>query len=108
MRQAGIIAAGGLYALKNNIQRLKEDHNHAQALGSTLLDLDWVKDVVPVDTNIVVAILHDDDKRDAIINKIGEKDVKTMAFGLGMIRFVTHLDVTSAQIDETIGILKSI
>jgi len=108
MRQAGIIAAGGLYALKNNIDRLREDHKHALALESALNELNWVKEVVPVDTNIVVAILNQEDKRDEIINKMAENDVRTMAFGPGMIRFVTHLDISSAQIDQTIQVLKSI
>jgi threonine aldolase len=108
MRQAGIIAAGGLYALKNNVERLKEDHKHARALEAALLELDWVKDVVPVDTNIVVALLHDESKRDIFINRMAEKHVKVMAFGPGMIRFVTHLDISESQIDETIEVIKSI
>jgi threonine aldolase len=108
MRQAGIIAAGGLYALKNNVERLKEDHKHARALETALLDLNWVKDVVPVDTNIVVALLHDESKRDRLINKMAEKQVKVMAFGPGMIRFVTHLDISELQIDETIEVIRSI
>ena len=108
MRQAGIIAAGGLYALKNNVERLKEDHKHARALETALLDLNWVKDVVPVDTNIVVALLHDESKRDTLINKMAEKQVKVMAFGPGMIRFVTHLDISELQIDETIEVIRSI
>lgn len=108
MRQAGIIAAGGLYALKNNVDRLREDHKHARALESTLNSMDWVKEVVPVDTNIVVAVLHDEDQRDVIIGKMTDKEVRTMAFGPGMIRFVTHMDVSSAQIDQTIEVIKSI
>ena len=108
MRQAGIIAAGGLYALKNNVDRLKIDHAHARALESALTELSWVKEVVPVDTNIVVAILNDAEKRDQIINKMAEKGIKTIAFGPGMIRFVTHLDISSDQIDQTIQTLKSI
>ena len=108
MRQAGIIAAGGLYALKNNVERLKEDHLHARALETELSSLNWVKEVVPVDTNIVVAILNDTSKRDVIINKLAEMDVKVMAFGPGMIRFVTHLDISSTDIDETLECLRKI
>lgn len=108
MRQAGIIAAGGLYALKHNIERLTVDHKHARALESELKSLNWVQEVVPVDTNIVVAVLNDGDKRDEIINKMTKKGVRTMAFGPGMIRFVTHLDISSSEIDQTIQVLKSI
>ena len=108
MRQAGIIAAGGLYALKNNVERLKIDHAHAKALESALKELTWVKEVVPVETNIVVAILHDAEKRDLVIVKLAERGIRIMAFGPGMLRFVTHLDVSAEMIDETIQTLKEV
>ena len=108
MRQAGIIAAGGLYALKNNVDKLKEDHLKALQLEIALLEYDWVDSVMPVETNIVVAILKDPTKRDLIISKLAEKDIKIMAFGPGMIRMVTHLDVSLNQIDEVCDSLKKI
>lgn len=108
MRQAGIIAAGGLYALKNNVERLKIDHDHARKLEATLNELDWVESVLPVQTNIVVAILKDANQREAIIERLAERNVRIMAFGPGMLRMVTHLDVTSEQIEETCTILKSL
>ena len=108
MRQAGIIAAGGLYALKHNVERLKIDHNHARKLESTLNELEWVESVLPVQTNIVVAILKDANQREAIIERLAERNVRIMAFGPGMLRMVTHLDVTSEQIEETCTILKSL
>jgi threonine aldolase len=108
MRQAGIIAAGGLYALKNNVSRLKEDHAHAKALESALNELTWVKEVVPADTNIVVAILKDESKRDIVLNELAKKDIKIMAFGPGMLRFVTHLDISGSDIDRTIDVLNKL
>lgn len=108
MRQAGIIAAGGLYALKNNVERLKIDHAHAKALESALKELTWVKEVMPVDTNIVVPILHDASKRDVVIEKLAAHGIRIMAFGPGMLRFVTHLDVSATMIDETIQTLKEL
>ena len=108
MRQAGIIAAGGLYALKNNVERLKEDHANARILESTLKGLGWVKKVIPVDTNIVVAILNDASKRDVVINQLADNNVKIMAFGPGMLRFVTHLDISKSDIDRTVELLKKI
>ena len=107
MRQAGMIAAGGLYALKNNVDRLKIDHQHALQLESCLLQLTWVKTVFPVQTNIVVVVLKDATKRDEIINLLKERNVLAMAFGPGMIRFVTHLDISSNQLDQTLEILES-
>src|SRR5690554_3766165 len=108
MRQAGIIAAGGLYAMKNNIERLKEDHNNAKKLGKALQKLNWVEEVSPVQTNIVVARLSKDINMDKLIAKCAEKDIHFMAFGEQTIRMVTHLDIDSTQIEYTISILNSL
>jgi len=108
MRQAGIIAAGGLYALKNNVDRLKIDHEHARKLEATLNQLDWVESVLPVETNIVVTILKDPNQREAIIERLAERNVRIMPFGPGMLRMVTHLDISSEQIEETCAVLKNI
>ena len=108
MRQAGIIAAGGLYALKHNVDRLAEDHRHAKMLESTLVEQEWVSSVIPVDTNIVVAILEDVSKCDEVIGQLSNQGIKTMAFGPGMIRFVTHLDISSSDIDKTLDVIKKI
>ena len=106
MRQAGIIAAGGLYALKNNVDRLAIDHAHARQLETTLNQLNWVESVLPVQTNIVVAILKDASQRDLIIAQLAEQNIRIMAFGEGMLHLVTHLDVTSGEIDQTCEVLK--
>jgi threonine aldolase len=100
MRQAGIIAAGGLFALKNNVDRLLEDHHHAKMLEATLKDLKWVKSVFSVQTNIVVAVLNEPDKRDEIIATLHKNGIQIMAFGPGMIRMVTHLDVNFSEIQK--------
>lgn len=108
MRQAGIIAAGGLYALKNNVERLKEDHLCAKQLESALSKLSWVKEVVPVETNIVVAILQKPEEQQIILEKLKSKNLLAVAFGFGMIRFVTHLDITNQDIDTCISTLQNI
>jgi len=108
MRQGGIIAAGGLFALKNNISRLKTDHFHAKALEAVIKDLSWAKDVIPVETNIVVAELARPDELPEILQKLKEQGILAMAFGPGMMRMVTHLDITSNDIDKTISKLISI
>ena len=105
MRQAGIIAAGGLYALKNNVDRTIDDHTNAKALEVTFNQLEWVEEVLEVQTNIVVIILKDAHKRDAIIAKMTELGIRTIAFGPGMIRFVTHLDISKSEIDQTISLV---
>ncbi len=108
MRQAGIIAAGGLYALKNNVDRLKVDHFHAKQLEQTLINLPWVAGVMPVETNIVVTFLKDHAKRDIVIAKLAEYGIRIMPFGEGMLRMVTHLDVNEIDIEKTCDTLKKI
>jgi threonine aldolase len=108
MRQAGFIAAAGEYGLRNNVERLKKDHLNALKLEETLNAQNWVKQVVPVMTNIVVAHLVEANRRTEIIEKLAEKGIACMAFGEGMLRFVTHLDVSSTDIEQTIQAIKSI
>ena len=108
MRQAGIIAAGGLYALKNNIPLLKQDHEKAKTLESVLTDLPWVESVLEVQTNIVVATLKDDVNVENTIERLKDKGVLAMAFGGQSIRMVTHLDISFDQLDQVVQVLKSL
>lgn len=108
MRQAGYLAAAGIYALDHNVERMKTDHAHAKALESTLQHLDWVQEIIPVESNIVVPILRNPEERDKKIQQLGEMGIRCVAFGPGMIRFVTHLDISSEQIDYALTCLKKI
>jgi threonine aldolase len=65
----------------------------------------WVKEVLSVETNIVVAILKDASDRDRIIANLNEQNIKVVAFGPGMIRFVTHLDISSSDVEYVCEIL---
>lgn len=105
MRQAGIIAAGGLYALKHNIERLKIDHLNAKAIEHVLFNLNWVKNVVPVETNIVVAELNDPSSLPLIVSRLKDMDILVMPFGPGMIRLVTHMDISQEAMDQTLSAL---
>ncbi|MXV52804.1 threonine aldolase [Pedobacter sp. HMF7647] len=108
MRQAGFLAAAGIYALDNHIDRLKEDHRHAKMLGEVLTGLPFIKSVMPVDTNIVIFELDDTFPAEEFVIKLNEQNVKCNTFGHQMIRFVTHLDVNSEMIDQVINVLKKI
>jgi len=106
MRQAGFLAAAGLHALQNHTDRLKTDHEHAQLLEKALLECAWVKTVIPVETNIVVIVLEQPELRDVFIQRLAEQQIKTVAFGPGMIRMVTHLDIDAEQIDYVLATVK--
>lgn len=107
-RQAGFLAAAGIYALDNHISRLKEDHRHAKALGGALKGLSYVKSSMPVDTNIVIFELNERFSSEEFVQKLAHHGVKCNTFGKRMVRFVTHLDISSAMIDAAIGILRKI
>ncbi len=108
MRQAGYLAAAGIYALQNHIERLAEDHEKAQALKDALNDCGWIKSVEPVETNIVIFYLNE--KRDAkeFTKTLEEKGVLLVGMGQGKLRFVTHLDVGFEEIEKVGRVLKEI
>lgn len=106
MRQVGVIASAGLYALEHHVERLAEDHRRARALGEALEASPIVESVAPVDTNIVVTRLQEGVDRDAQLNEWAEKGLKAVPFGPGQVRMVTHLDITEEKLQEAIGILK--
>jgi threonine aldolase len=106
MRQAGFIAAAGLYALENNIGRLKEDHQRARELAKTISTLGYVKELLPVDTNIIVFTLHDNQDPGKFLSNLSENNIKAVPFGKNTIRFVTHLDIDDSMIEQTVSVLK--
>ena len=108
MRQAGYLAAAGTFALKNNINRLSEDHKRAKALGEALSGLSYVKKVSPVITNIVIFKVIDQIDFTHIIQKLANKNIKVIPFGPQQIRLVTHLNFTDDMLDQTIKTLKSL
>jgi threonine aldolase len=108
MRQAGILAAGGLYALKNNISRIEEDHFHAKKLEQCVLNLDWVEKTLPVETNILVICVKNHQKVEEIILLLKENGVLAVPFGTGMIRMVTHLNITHENIIKCMQVLEKI
>jgi threonine aldolase len=107
MRQAGIFAAAGLYAIDHHLARLADDHAHAQLIAHRLAALPRVQlDLGSVQTNIVVFHLAAE-APDAATVVAGAKDrgVLLFAFGVRTVRLVTHLDVTRAQCERAADIL---
>jgi threonine aldolase len=106
MRQAGYLAAAGIYALDNNVKGLKEDHRRAREMGEVLEALPYVDEVYPVQTNILIFKLTDKMKDSDFISRLNEKNIKALIFGPQTIRFVTHLDFTDSMMEEVIKTLK--
>lgn len=99
-RQAGYLAAAGIYALDNNVERLKEDHANAKAIGEILKKCSFVKEIVPIHTNIVIFELVEDWTTAEFLSKLKESGILAVAFGPQLIRFVTHLDFSLEQLNS--------
>ena len=108
MRQAGFLAAAGIYALENNITRLKEDHLRAAELGKALGNVSWVKSLMPVDTNIVIFSVSDKITPEEVLVKFAEHHIKAIKFGAQEIRLVTHLDFDDRMLEKTIATIKKL
>jgi threonine aldolase len=107
MRQAGFLAAAGVYALDNHVNRLKTDHLNAKEIAVCLEKMDYVKSVKPVKTNIIIFDLQETWTANAFLEKLSEKGIKASAFGPKTVRFVTHLDVTEEMIIQVKNILEN-
>ncbi len=106
MRQAGFLAAAGIYALNNNLERLGEDHRRAGLLGTVIKALPFVESMLPVETNIVIFTLSDKMKAEDFANRLAPNNIKVSNFGKQSIRFVTHLDFTDEMLEKTCEVLK--
>ncbi|MBL7871227.1 MAG: aminotransferase class I/II-fold pyridoxal phosphate-dependent enzyme [Cyclobacteriaceae bacterium] len=108
MRQAGFLAAAASYALDNHITRLKEDHVRASELGKTLSHVNWVKSVMPVDTNMVIFSVADHITPEKVLDKLAGYQIKAIKFGDKEIRLVTHLDFDDSMLEKSMEIIKNL
>ena len=92
MRQAGYLAAAGLYALQHNVGRLEEDHRRAKQLGQLLQQLPWVQSVEPVETNVLIFSLQPQLSEAVLMDKLKQKGISISSLGKNKLRIVTHLD----------------
>ncbi|GAA4733732.1 low-specificity L-threonine aldolase [Flavisolibacter ginsenosidimutans] len=108
MRQAGYLAAAGIYALKNNIERLTEDHQHAKLLAEALSKKNFVETVLPVETNIVIFSVRGQFTPQSLVAKLKEQNIYWYAISPTQVRIVTHLDVTQNMIEKTIDAINDL
>lgn len=108
MRQAGFMAAAGIYALKNNIDRLEEDHRHASLIAGAISKKSFTRNVLPVETNIIIFELTDKLTAPALVARLKEKELLAYAIAPDRVRLVVHLDITKEMVDQTITIFNEI
>lgn len=105
MRQAGMLAAAGLYALEHHIDRLSADHARAKTIANALMETSWVTKVEPTETNIVIFYVDEQMQTSSIIDRLAQHNVHVLSMGEGKLRMVTHLDFHDAHLSELLKIL---
>lgn len=104
MRQAGFIAAAGIYALQHNIDRLATDHEHAKRIGDAIAKRPFVNNVLPVETNIIIFEVKEGYKAADLVAKLKEEDILGYAISPERVRLVLHLDISPEMVEKTIQV----
>jgi len=99
-RQAGFLAAAGIYALDNHVERLKEDHKRARVIGDIFLKKSEVEEIYPVDTNIVIIRISSEISSPDYVRQLAEDGILAVTFGKNLVRFVTHHDFNDDHLEE--------
>jgi threonine aldolase len=106
MRQAGFLAAAGIYALDHHRERLKEDHKKAKEIEAILSKKDFISSVSPVDTNIIIFELKESVlDAQAFMDKMNKNSIRLISMGSGKLRLVTHLNYTDEMHSRLLSIL---
>jgi threonine aldolase len=105
MRQAGYLAAAGIYALENNIERLEIDHVHAKRLAEALLKKEFVGKMMPVETNIIIFEVIDFYTAGSLAETLKSYDILVIPISPTQIRMVLHLDITEQMITDTLKVI---
>src|SRR5690606_37882790 len=108
MRQVGYLAAAGLYALDNHIDRLAEDHDKAKEISQILSGLSFIKNVELVETNIIIFELMQKTDEAKFLRLLEENNIRLSGMGQGKLRIVTHLDYTDGMHDRFLSVLKQV
>jgi threonine aldolase len=108
MRQAGFMAAAGIYALQHHMDRLAQDHDHARQIAAALQKKDFVRGIMPVETNIVIIDVDPAIPAKTLAQELKEKEILTIAISPTQVRFVTHLDVTPEMVGRTVAAIEQL
>ena len=107
MRQAGFLAAAGIYALDHHIDRLKIDHANARKIAAELKNISIIEEVLPVESNILIFRLKDEETARSFLDTLNENGILAAPFGPTNIRFVTHLDISDQHMDYLLHFLEN-
>ncbi|MEC5146224.1 GntG family PLP-dependent aldolase [Chitinophaga sp. 212800010-3] len=105
LRQAGYMAATGIYAMENNIARLAHDHQHAKLIAQALLEKTFIGHMLPVDTNILIFEVTSGWSPKTFADYLKREDILVMPISPTQVRMVTHLDITPEMISQTCDVI---
>lgn len=105
MRQAGFMAATGIYALEHNVKRLELDHIHATQIADALRKKDFVETIMPVETNIVIFELHEPFTAKSFVAILAKKDILAIPVSASQVRLVTHMGVSEDMTRKTLAVI---
>ncbi len=108
MRQIGFMAAAGIYALDNHVDRLAQDHKRATEIGEVLRGQAYVKEVEPVETNIVIFYLENASVEADFVKQLQKENIRISNMGQGKLRIVTHLDYSEEKHQKFLNVLRSV
>ena len=108
MRQAGILAAAGIYALENHIARLAIDHEHAQLIAAAWKKKSFIGEILPVETNIIIFEVANSYTAPQLAVKLKENDILAIAISPRMIRMVVHLDIHELDVERTLEVIEKL
>ena len=108
MRQAGMLAAAGHYALEHQVDRLAEDHHHARVIAQALEGKPFIERILPVETNIIIAEMKQPWSPRDLMDYLRPYDIQFFAISPRRFRLVLHLDITAEMVERTVGIINNI
>jgi threonine aldolase len=108
MRQAGFMAAAGIYAMQNHVQRLKDDHANARQIADVLSKRSLVKQVLPVETNIIIFEVDGPLTAAQWVAKLKENNILGYAIAADRVRLVVHLDISKEMVARTCEVVEKI
>lgn len=106
MRQAGYMAAAGIYALQHHIGRLEQDHNHAKYIAHLLLNKDFIGKMLPVETNILIFEVTGRYNAASFTDHLRMHDILCIAISPTQVRMVTHLDISPEMIERLAKVIE--
>ena len=108
MRQAGYLAAAGIYALNHHIDRLAQDHEHAKMIAAALEEKEFTESILPVETNIIIFSLRPPFSSKIFVEKLKGFGILGHSISPTQVRLVTHLDIKPDMVEQTISVIKNL